>query len=78
MAILLALLIQFQHFIMHITLAVTSLFTATAFHLSMLSSIPSTRYLTFAYKIMIEDYAVFLYKLASSAHIMRLVNAKKP
>jgi hypothetical protein len=34
--------------------------------------------LTFADKIMIGVYALFLYNLASSVFIMRLVDAKKP
>jgi hypothetical protein len=44
----------------------------------MLSGIPTTGYLTFADKIMIGVYALFLYNLASSVYIMRLVDAKKP
>jgi hypothetical protein len=63
---------------MRITLAVTTLLAATTFHLSMLSGIPTTGYLTLADKIMIGVYALFLYNLASSVFIMRLVDAKKP
>jgi hypothetical protein len=44
----------------------------------MLSGIPTTGYSTFADKIMIGVYALFLYNLASSVYIMRLVDAKKP
>ena len=75
---LLALFIAPQNFTMRITLAVTTLLAATTFHLSMLSGIPTTGYLTFADKIMIGVYALFLYNLASSVYIMRLVDAKKP
>jgi hypothetical protein len=75
---LLALFIAPQNFTMRITLAVTTLLAATTFHLSMLSCIPTTGYLTFADKIMIGVYALFLYNLASSVFIMRLVDAKKP
>jgi len=74
---LLALFIAPQNFTMRITLAVTTLLAATTFHLSMLSGIPTTGYLTFADKIMIGVYALFLYNLASSVYIMRLVDAKK-
>ena len=75
---LLALFIAPQNFTMRITLAVTTLLAATTFHLSMLSGIPTTGYLTFADKIMIGVYALFLYNLASSVFIMRLVDAKQP
>ena len=75
---LLALFIAPQNFTMRITLAVTTLLAATTFHLSMLSGIPTTGYLTFADKIMIGVYALFLYNLASSVYIMRLIDAKKP
>jgi hypothetical protein len=75
---LLALFIAPQNFTMRITLAVTTLLAATTFHLSMLSGIPTTGYLTFADKIMIGVYTLFLYNLASSVYIMRLVDAKKP
>jgi len=75
---LLALFIAPQNFTMRITLAVTTLLAATTFHLSMLSGIPTTGYLTFADRIMIGVYALFLYNLASSVYIMRLVDVKKP
>jgi hypothetical protein len=75
---LLALFIAPQNFTMRITLAVTTLLAATTFHLSMLSGIPTTGYLTLADKIMIGVYGLFLYNLASSVFIMRLVDAKKP
>lgn len=75
---LLALFIAPQNFTMRITLAVTTLLAATTFHLSMLSGIPTTGYLTLADKIMLGVYALFLYNLASSVYIMRLVDTKKP
>ena len=55
----------------------TTLLAATTFHLSMLSGIPPTGYLTLADKIMIGVYALSLYNLASSVFIMRLVDNKK-
>ena len=75
---MLALFIAPQNFTTRITLAVTTLLAATTFHLSMLSGIPTTGYLTLADKIMIGVYALFLYNLASSVFIMRLVDNKKP
>jgi hypothetical protein len=73
---LLALFIAPQNFTTRITLAVTTLLAATTFHLSMLSGIPTTGYLTLADKIMIGVYSLFLYNLASSVYIMRLVDGK--
>jgi len=75
---LLALFIAPQNFKMRITLAVITLLSVTTFHLSILSGIPTTGYLTFADKIIIGVYALFLYNLASSVYILRLVDAKKP
>jgi hypothetical protein len=74
---LLALFIAPQNFTMRITLAVTTLLAATTFHLSLLSGIPPTGYLTFADKMMISVYALFLYNLASSVYIMHMVDSKK-
>lgn len=67
-----------QNFTICITLAVITLLSVTTFHLSILSGTPTTGYLTFTNKIMIGVYAVFLYNLASSVYILRLVDAKKP
>ncbi|MCW3994838.1 MAG: hypothetical protein NWE98_01650 [Candidatus Bathyarchaeota archaeon] len=75
---LLALFIAPQNFTMRITLAVTTLLAATTFHLSLLSGIPTTGYLTLADKIMISVYALFLYNLASSVFIMHQVDKKMP
>jgi len=75
---LLALFIAPQNFKMRITLAVITLLSVTTFHLSILSGIPTTGYLTFADKIIIGVYALFLYNLASLVYILRLVDAKKP
>lgn len=59
-------------------LAITTLVAARTLQLSLLSGILTTGYLTFADKIMIRVYSSFLYKLASSVFIMRLVDSKKP
>jgi hypothetical protein len=75
---LLAFFIAPQNFSMRITLAVTTLLAATTFHLSMLNGIPPTGYLTFADRMMISVYAIFLYNLASSVYIMYLVDCKLP
>jgi len=41
------------------------------------NGIPPTGYLTFADRMMIGIYAIFLYNLSVSVYIMRLVDKKK-
>ncbi|MEM2313425.1 MAG: hypothetical protein QXN40_01495, partial [Candidatus Bathyarchaeia archaeon] len=43
----------------------------------LLSGIPPIGYLTFADRMMLSIYAIFLYNLSVSVYIMRLVDAKK-
>ncbi|MEM2994640.1 MAG: hypothetical protein QXI91_01295 [Candidatus Bathyarchaeia archaeon] len=74
---LLAFFISPQNFAQRIGLGVTTLMSATAFHLSLLSGIPPTGYLTLADRIMLSIYIIFLYNLSVSVYIMKLVDAKK-
>jgi hypothetical protein len=74
---LLAFFMAPQNFAQRITLGVTTLLSATAFHLSLLSSIPPTGYLTFADKMMLSVYVIFLFNLSVSVYIMRFVEAKR-
>jgi hypothetical protein len=74
---LLAFFMMPQNFSQRITLGVTTLLSATTFHLSLINNIPPTGYLTFADKMMISVYIIFLYNLATSVYIMRLVDTKK-
>jgi hypothetical protein len=74
---LLAFFISPQNFAQRIGLGVTTLMSATAFHLSLLSGIPPTGYLTLADRMMISIYIIFLYNLSASVYIMKLVDAKK-
>lgn len=74
---LLAFFISPQNFAQRITLGVTTLMPATTFHLSLISGIPPTGYLTFADRMMISIYVIFLYNLGTSVYIMRLVDGKK-
>ncbi len=74
---LLAFFISPQNFAQRITLGVTTLMSATTFHLSLISGIPPTGYLTFADRMMISIYVIFLYNLGTSVYIMRLVDGKK-
>ncbi len=74
---LLAFFISPQNFAQRIGLGVTTLLSATAFHLSLLSGIPPTGYLTLADRMMLSIYTIFLYNLSSSVYIMKLVDSKK-
>ena len=74
---LLAFFISPNNFAQRIGLGVTTLLSATAFHLSLVNGIPPTGYLTFADRMMIGIYAIFLYNLSVSVYIMRLVDKKK-
>ncbi|MBS7637253.1 hypothetical protein KEJ37_08040 [Candidatus Bathyarchaeota archaeon] len=74
---LLAFAISPQNFAQRIGLGVTTLMSATAFHLALLSSIPPMGYLTLADRMMLAIYAIFLYNLSASVYIMKLVDAKK-
>jgi hypothetical protein len=74
---LLAFFISPQNFAQRIGLGVTTLLSATAFHLSLLSGIPPTGYLTLADRMMLAVYTIFLYNLSVSVYIMKLVDAKK-
>jgi len=74
---LLAFFISPQNFSQRIGLGVTTLLSATAFHLSLLSGLPPTGYLTMADRIMLAIYVIFLYNLSASVYVMKLVDAKK-
>jgi hypothetical protein len=74
---LLAFFISQNNFAQRIGLGVTTLLSATAFHLSLVNGIPPTGYLTFADRMMIAIYAIFLYNLSVSVYIMRLVDKKQ-
>ena len=74
---LLAFFMAPQNFAQRITLGVTTLLAATTFHLSLINGIPPTGYLTFADRMMLSVYAIFLYNLASSVYIMRRVDSKR-
>ena len=74
---LLAFFVSPKNFAQRIGLGVTTLLSATAFHLSLLNGIPPTGYLTFADKMMIFVYGLFLYNLSVSVLIMRYIDTKK-
>ncbi|MEM3054827.1 MAG: hypothetical protein QXM52_03890 [Candidatus Bathyarchaeia archaeon] len=74
---LLTFFISPQNFGQRIGLGVTTLLSATAFHLALLSGIPPVGYLTLADRMMLSIYVIFLYNLSASVYIMKLVDVKK-
>ncbi len=74
---LLTFFISPQNFGQRIGLAVSTLMSASALHLSLISGLPPIGYLTLADRMMISVYAIFLYNLSVSVYIMKLVDAKK-
>ncbi|MFH1179655.1 MAG: hypothetical protein V1710_04780 [Candidatus Bathyarchaeota archaeon] len=66
-----------QNFGQRISLAVSTLMAASAFHISLLNALPPTGYLTLADRLMLTVYIIFLYNLGTSVFIMRLVDSKK-
>jgi len=65
-----------QNYETRISLAVSTLMAASAFHISLLSSLPPTGYLTLADRMMVTVYIMFLFNLGASVWIMRLVDRK--
>src|SRR4030067_2359227 len=74
---LLAFFMAPQNFAQRITLGVTTLLSVTTFHLTLINGFPPTGSLTFADRMMLSVYTIFLYNLASSVYIMRLVDCKR-
>lgn len=74
---LLTFFISPQNFGQRIGLGVSTLMSASAFHLSLLGGLPPIGYLTLADRMMLSVYAIFLYNLSVSVYLMKLVDAKK-
>ena len=74
---LLAFFISPNNFAQRIGLGVTTLLSATAFHLSLVNGIPPTGYLTFADRMMVGIYTIFLYNLSISVYLMKMVDKKR-
>jgi hypothetical protein len=58
-------------------LGITTLLSATAFHLSLVSGIPPTGYLTLADRMMISVYILFLFNIGSAVYLMKLARQTK-
>ena len=69
---LLAFVMSAEDFTEKMALGITTLLSATAFHLSLLSGIPPTGYLTFADRMMISVYILFLFNIGSAVYLMKL------
>ena len=74
---LLTFLIHPKNFGQRIGLAVSTLMAASAIHLSLLNALPPTGYLTLADRMVLIVYIIFLFNLAVSVYIMRLVDKNK-
>ena len=74
---LLTFFIHPKNFGQRIGLAVSTLMAASAIHLSLLSALPPTGYLTLADRMMLIVYIIFLFNLAVSVYIMRLVDKNR-
>jgi len=69
---LLAFVMAAEDYTQKMALGITTLLSATAFHLSLLSGIPPTGYLTFADRMMISVYILFLFNIGSAVYLMKL------
>ena len=74
---LLAFVMSAEDFTQKMALGITTLLSATAFHLSLLNGIPPTGYLTFADQMMISVYILFLFNIGSAVYLMKLSRANK-
>jgi len=74
---LLAFVMSAEDYSQKMALGITTLLSATAFHLSLLSGIPPTGYLTFADRMMIAVYILFLFNIGSAVYLMKLSRADK-
>jgi hypothetical protein len=76
---LLAFVMAAEDYAQKMALGITTLLSATAFHLSLVSGIPPTGYLTLADRMMISVYVLFLFNIGSAVYLMKLArNSKTP
>jgi len=74
---LLAFALAAEDYSQKMALGITTLLSATAFHLSLISGIPPTGYLTLADRMMIGVYILFLYNIGSAVYMMTLARKNK-
>jgi len=74
---LLAFVMAAEDYSQKMALGITTLLSATAFHLSLVSGIPPTGYLTLADRMMISVYILFLFNIGSAVYLMKLARQTK-
>jgi hypothetical protein len=74
---LLAFVMAAEDYAQKMALGITTLLSATAFHLSLISGIPPTGYLTLADQMMISVYILFLFNIGSAVYLMKLSRENK-
>lgn len=74
---LLTFAISIKNFGQRVSICVTTLMSAVAYHLAALSGLPALGYLTLFDRIMLVIYTLFLYNLLVSVQGMRLVESGK-
>jgi len=74
---LLSFAVSIQNYSQRISIGITTLFSAVAYHLATLSTLPPLSYLTLFDRIMLAIYSLFLYNIGVSVQGMRLVDRKQ-
>jgi hypothetical protein len=74
---LLAFALEAEDYSQKMALGITTLLSATAFHLSLISGIPPTGYLTLADRMMLGVYLLFLFNIGSAVYLMILARKCK-
>ena len=74
---LLSFAVTIQNYSQRISIGITTLFSAVAYHLATLGSLPPLSYLTLFDRVMLAIYSLFLYNIGVSVQGMRLVDRKQ-
>jgi len=74
---LLSFAVSIQNYSQRISIGITTLFSAVAYHLATLSTLPPLSYLTLFDRIMLAIYSLFLFNIGVSVQGMRLVDRKQ-
>jgi len=74
---LLSFAVSIQNYSQRISIGITTLFSAVAYHLATLGSLPPLSYLTLFDRVMLAIYSLFLYNIGVSVQGMRLVDRKQ-
>ncbi|MEM3403143.1 MAG: hypothetical protein QXJ17_01125 [Nitrososphaeria archaeon] len=74
---LLSFAVSIQNYSQRISIGITTLFSAVAYHLATLGSLPPLSYLTLFDRVMLAIYSLFLYNIGVSVQGMRLVDKKQ-